>query len=435
MTPQLRAAAAVVSVLALVAAAPGCAGPCAQMKAERRALEARPAIVTDAPHARIQIPFPIANRLIADALQPPPELPVKLDRLGPLAAFIGEVRAIPREVTLAPASTPGRVRADVRVELADRNGELLTVHGSGDVAPTIERAGGDEPGSARRLVVAFDAAQLSRLEPDLGPRATEHLGEILQARLPAAVKSRIPRVIIDRVAAEVVEEAIDRAYRALRGTLLPRLREKTRIEVELPDLPVARVGLASTPQALVIDVFTPLPVRAGVTEAPPAEDAITLQLAAEAATRGANWGIANGRLPRRYTRALKPDPGGAYEPVFEWRAGDRERPLVVHMFRVVGGCAHFAVGVLPRVEVRGGEVRAWAENRKLEQADGPLALELLARTKALVERSRTKAKQRDGSLRLVVGGRELTTRLLRAEVHDDELRVALAIELGPRVDP
>ena len=426
MRPSLRIAAAAASLIALLA--PGCAGPCRTVQAERRALQARPAVLTAAPHARVQLPFAVANRLIADALVPPPELPVPLRKLGPLAAFIGEVRAIPREVKLGPGAVPGRVHAEVRVELADRTGELVTVRASGDVAPVLERAGGARDG---KLTIGFDPGQLSRLEPELGPRAAEQLGALLQARLPAAVRDRIPRVLVDRVAAQVVEEAIDYSYRVLHRTLLPRLRERTRIEVELPDVPIARVALASSPTALSLDVFTTLPVREGVGEAPPETDAIGLQLAGGTATEAANWGIASGVLPGRYTRSLKPAPDGAYVPHFEWRAGDPERPLVVHMFRVSGGCAHFAVGVQPRVEVRGDDVHAWIENRKLEQADGPLALELLARTKALVQASTSSKKKGPGSLRLTVGGREVTSRLVRAEVRGNELQLALAIAIAP----
>jgi len=425
MTPRpALAVAAAAAAIALLGTA--CAGRCRVIAAERRALEEPPAAVTSAPHARVQIPFPIANRLIADALQPPPELPVPLGRLGPLAPIIGEVRAIPREVTLGPAATPGRVRASVRVELADRTGPLLAVRATGDVAPILERAGEDG-----RLTLALDAAQLSRLEPELGPRAAEQLGALLLARLPEAVRDRTPRFVVDRVATAVVEEAIDHGYRLLRGTLLPRLRDRTRLRVELPDVPIARVELGTSPDALALDIFTTLPVRAGVAPAPPEPDAILVQIAGDTATRAANWGIAHGALPPRYTRALKPARDGAYVPHFEWRAGDRARPLVVHMFRVDGGCAHFAVGVQPRVEVVDGRVRAWTDNRQLEHADGPLVLELLARTKALVERSTSSKKQGPGSVRFAVGDREVTTRLLRAAVVGDELRAAMAIEIAP----
>ncbi|HSK03207.1 MAG TPA: hypothetical protein VK932_18270 [Kofleriaceae bacterium] len=415
---SILAAAAVVALLG-----PACGGPCRTMDAEWRALRARPAALTAAPHARVQIPFSLANRLIADSLRPPPELPMPLGRLGPLAPLVGDVRAIPREVTLGPSRTPGRVHVAVRIELADGTGPLLTVRGSGDVAPTLDRDG--------RLFLALDTAELSRLEPELGPRAAEQLGAILEGRLPAALRARTPRFVVDRVAAAVVEEAIDQGYRLLRGALLPRLRDRTRIEVELPDVPLARVAVATTPDALALDVFTTLPVRTGVAPAPPAPpDAILVQIAGDTATRAANWGIEHGALPPRYTRGMTPAADGAYVPHFEWRAGDGTRPLVVHMFRVHGGCAHFAVGVQPRVEVVGGQVRAWTAHRRLEHADGPLVLELLARTKALVERGASSSRQGPGSLRITVGGREVTTRLVRAEVAGDELRAEVAIEIA-----
>jgi hypothetical protein len=422
----LLAAAAALALLG-----PACAGPCKLMEQDRRALQAPPATLTQAPHARVQIPFAIANRLIADTLQPPPELPVPLARLGPLAQFIGDVRAIPREVTLGPAGTPGRVRASARVELADRAGELLTVRASGDIAPIFERSDSED----HRLTIAFDAAQLSKLEPDLGPRAVEQLGALLQARLPEKVRDRFPRIVVERVAAAVVEEALEQGYRLMRETMLPRLRERARIHVGVPDVPLARVELWSTQVAFAVDIFTTLPVTAGVAPAPPATDEILVQIAGDTAARAANWGIARGVLPQRYTRRLKPDRAGAYVPHFEWRPGDPDRPLVVHMFRVEGGCAHFAVGVQPHVEVRDGKVDAWTGNRRLEQADGPLVLELLARTKALVERSTSSKKQGPGSVQIAVGGRELTTRLVRAEIAGDELRAAMALAIGPAGQP
>src|SRR5262249_21161013 len=131
-------------VAALIALlGPACAsGRCKTLEAERQALQSRTGAPTQAPHARVQIPFLLANQLIADALRPPPELPVPLARLGPLAQFIGDVRAIPREITLGPSETAGRVRATARVELADRTGELLTVRASGDVAPVFEPGDG-----------------------------------------------------------------------------------------------------------------------------------------------------------------------------------------------------------------------------------------------------------------------------------------------------
>lgn len=430
MTPPIPLPRSLAAAALIVLAGPACSGPCKLMEADRQALRAHSGPVTAAPHARIQIPFATANRLIADALQPPPELPVPLARLGPLAQFIGEVRAIPREVTLGPSETPGRVRAAARVELADRTGELLTVRASGDVAPIFEPDGTDH-----RLTIAFDTAQLSRLEPELGPRAAEQLGALLLARLPEGMRDRFPRILVDRVAAAVVEEALEHGYRMMHETLLPRLRERARLRIDLPDVPLAHVDLSSTPDAFALDIFTTLPVVAGVAPAPPATGEILVQIPGDTAALAANWGIEHGVLPQRYSRKLKPDRDGAYVPHFEWRAGDPDRPMVVHMFRVEGGCAHFAVGVQPHVEVVDGKVRAWTGNQRLERADAPLVLELLARTQALVERSTSSKKQGPGSVGITIGGRRVTTRLVRAEVAGNELRAATAVDIGPAPTP
>src|SRR5205814_1878552 len=86
-----------------------------------------------------------------------------------------------------------------------------------------------------------------------------------------------------------------------------RARLRARLRIELPDVPLAHVDLSSTPAAFALDIFTTLPVAAGVAPAPPSPDAILVQIAGDTAALAANWGIEHGALPPRYTRKLKPD--------------------------------------------------------------------------------------------------------------------------------
>lgn len=403
-----------------------CGGPCKQIAADRRALLARTGPVTAAPHARIQIPFAVANSLIAAALDPPPELPLPLQQIGTFGPWLGQVRAIPRSIVVS-AGPPGRVHAEIQLAIVDRTGELFALRAQGDFAPILERTNGS---TNDRLAIALDLAQIDRVEPELGPRVTEQLGRLLEGRVRGWMRGHMPRAALDAVAETIVEQAIQRGYPLVRKVLLPRLRERTRIGLELPDLPIARVELASAPHALALDLVTALPVRTGLADPPPPDtDAITVQIAGDTAVAAANWGIANGVLPQRYTRSGKPAAGGAYVPHFEWRASDPERPLVVHMFRLHGSCAHFTVGLLPVVEVRDGRARAWTANRQLEGADATLAFELLARTKALVDRTTSSARSAPASLRFTAGDRAVATRLLRASVTARELRVALAVSI------
>src|SRR5687768_18055911 len=105
MRPGLLLVASGVSV-ALTGAA--CSSPCRAIAAEQRALRSRTGTAST-PHARVQVPYAEANRVIAEVLAEPPEVPVRVRRLGPLQPFIGELHAVPRTLVIGPAA-PGRVR-------------------------------------------------------------------------------------------------------------------------------------------------------------------------------------------------------------------------------------------------------------------------------------------------------------------------------------
>src|SRR5438094_3647883 len=198
------------TVLAMVTlATASCSGPCKRIATERQALLARSDRAPGA-HARIQVPFALANPLLAEAVRDQPEIPLQLDRLGPLAAYVPRVRALVRAVELAPAP-PGKVGFAVRVAVLDDTGELLELRGRGDATPVLAN---------NALSIGIRADQLARLVPELGPRAAASVGAELAKRLPAAVRGQVPQFVIDRVAAAAVEEMADLAYRGLRGAAL-----------------------------------------------------------------------------------------------------------------------------------------------------------------------------------------------------------------------
>jgi hypothetical protein len=399
-----------------IAAVAGCAGPCETIAAERRALEHRTAAPTKTPHARIVVPFALANRVVAAALREPPRIPVTLHQLGLFAAFAPSLVAVPRGVALVPAA-PGRVGLDVRVDLAEASDEpitapLIELRVRAEVAPELHHG--------ERLVLAFalPADQSSHIELALGDRAVEQLGAML------AERTHVPEIVAERVAKAVAEELVERGYALVQRPLLEHLGELTRIE--LPDLPVDRVDIASTADALVLGVVTTLPVREGVGPALPAGDAVTIQLAGSAAAELANWGIARKILPQRYTRSLAPAVDGVYRPYFDWRPHGAS-PFVVHLFRVEGSCAHFTSTMQPHAEVSGDQLRGWVTNKGLERADATPAFALLARVSELFGDATTPPKSTAASRRIAIGGHELRARMLRAEITDTEVRVAIGL--------
>lgn len=418
-----------VLALALVAAHAGCSGPCKQVHAEWAAVRASRPPAADA-HVRLQIPYAEANRLITSALGEELEAPLRLEALALVAPELAGLRLVAREVGLEPGP-PGRVRFTVRLELRDDQGLLLGLRAVADAAPDVEL--GEDGGSAVTLGLRPD--QLVTLEPELGARAAAALGAALVARVPSLAK--MPRFAVDRGAARAVEELVERGHDLVRGTLLGRLGELTRLRFAIPAVPVERVELTSLTApapALELAVFTALPVRAGVATAVPAAEGITVHVSGSAAAELANWAIETGHAPPRYTRKLEPKEDGPYRPHFDWRADHAERPLLVHMFALDGtGCAHFAAGARPHVEVKGGKVHARVENRKLERSIGPPLLELLADLNGFFQRSVSRTKSAAAGVTLTLGGRPVELSLTSAEVTTADVHASFSIRVAPAV--
>ena len=400
-----------------------CSGPCKETEAARLALMARKG-VAPGPHARIQLPYELANHLIAEVVKHEPELPVTFDELGPFAPYLPKLHAriLTIELGLAP---PGLVHFDARIAVSDDSGELMTFVAQTEVKPTLD---------GHTLVIALRGDSISSVKPELGATSRQRLGDEIVRRLPDAVRDHVPRLVVDHVAAKLVEQGAQQTYRLLRAALLGRLGELTAIRIALPDLPIARVDVASTQgpvPALALGVVSTLPIRAAVRE--PAVDPVATEVAVaisgSAAAELANWGVANGMLPPRYTRGLKPAPDGTYVPYFDWRTEQPDRPLVVHMFKVEDGCAHFAVGVLPHVEVTNGSLRTWVENKSLEQADASFAFEMLARIHSAFESSTSDANKLPGHVHVTIGGRDVSGSLTRAAIVDNELRLGVALDI------
>ena len=409
----------------------GCGGPCKQVRSEWDAVHARRTPAAE-PHARLQIPYAVANRLITEVIGRDLEVPFNLDALSPVLPYLSSLRAVVRSVTLEPAAA-GKVRFVIHVELVDDAGLLIGLRTHADVAPRVEL-----DGDAPVVTLAVRAEDLARLRPELGDRAGELLGSALLARVPDDLRGRVPRRVIDRIAVRIVEALTDQGYRLLRDTLLTRLGELTRLRFELPAIPISRIDLASFEDpvpTLELALVTSLPVRAGVATAVPSADLIMVHIAGSAAAELGNWGIAQGHLPPRYTRKLQPAADGPYVPHFDWRSTNAARPLLVHMFALEDGCAHFAAGAKPHVRVSDGKVFANVSNRRLEHSVGPPVLELLANVNGFFQRSVSKTKSAAASTKITLGGRQVSAEVVSAEVTASDLHVGLTLSVAPLPAP
>ena len=414
-------------LIALVAlSAAGCGSQCRDIAARRRALGE--IVRAGEPHGRLHLPFAQADRILAGTLAEQP-----LERaIGPdlvpsrLPVRLPAITARVREVRIVPAA-PGRVGMAIQIEIRDSEQELVALALRTEVKPEVVRDGG-----TTSLEIGLGAEDLVSVQPVLGPDATRKLTDALARWLPDSLRERVPRPVLERGARELARHLTGAVYKALRATLLKRLGEVTRLRLRLPDLPIASVAVRSSAEAIDVDLVTELPVKRGLGPARPtrATDPIQLRLSGSAVAAIANWAIDSGRLPRRYTRNLKPDRDGDYRPVLEWVGSSARRPLLVHIFQERDGCSYFAVGVRPEISVAGDQLVATIRDREIERVHGSAALRIAAWLKSLVSGAADATRRIAATTQIEAGGRRFDTRITRAAL-DDELILDLAVSPAP----
>jgi hypothetical protein len=411
----------ITSIVASIVAS-GCGSRCREVAAIKRELTQRTTIVLG-PHAQVQIPLTRANAFVAELLRDEPiTVPLAVPELAMVPLPIHELTATAREVQLKPAR-PDRIRFAIRVEIADAQQPITTLAIETEIEPQLVR-----DRDATELVAGFGPENLIAVRPELGQGAGHALGEMIAGWLPAAVRDRVPRMLIDRAAEQLAGYLTGEAYQVLQTTLLRRLGELTRFRVRLPELPIAKTALSSSNDALVVDIATDLPVRGGLGAAPPRDDEVEVRISGSTAAELANWAIAHGHLPPYYTRDLEPKPDGEYRPRFDYIAGDRARPVKVHVLQERGGCSYFGVGLRLQIAIVDDKLDIAMLDRFVERAHASPALEAGLWLKQLVQGSVDRSQRAAARTELAFGGRRFVTRVVRAAVVDDELRFALRFE-------
>lgn len=412
----------------LAALLAGCGSRCPEVAAVKQAVAERSA-AGPGPHAQVVIPLARANAFLAQLLRDQPlAVPVELPALGPLALPTPALTVVAREVQLRPAPLD-RLRFAIRLELDDASGPVTTLALETEVAPRLERAHG-----TTELVTGFGPDNLVAVRPELGGDAQRVLGDAVARWLPAPVRDRLPREVLDRAAGELGAYLTGAGYRLLQATLLRRLGELTRLRLRLPELPIASVTLRSAAQpveVLTVDLTTDLPVRRGLRAARAPGDEITVRIAGSTAAELSNWAVDRGYLPQHYTRGMSPSADGEFRPLFDYRAEDPARPVKIYVIQERGGCSYFQVGLRPEIRIVDGQLEVTAHDQLVERSRAAPVIEAALWLKQLVQGSVERSRRAAAYTRLTVGGRTFTTRAVRAAMDDDELAFALEISSDP----
>jgi hypothetical protein len=473
------------ALLAAATATTACGSRCKQVDRARAALRDRPAgIDPTAPTGRgadlrVTVPFARANELIADLLRDQPiTVPLAAPDLGPIEVTIPGFTATAREVHVRPgAANKIRVAMTIDIHDAPRRSEsrdsqqpnpgtspsdpqqpgpsdppaasgplIATLVLLAEVEPQLVRAPASGPGhepsasgssGSAELSIGVSAQNLLAIRPELGPDARRSLGAAVERWLPAKLRDRLPRFVVESAASKLGSYLTGAAYRALQTTLLRRTGELTRLRLRLPDVPVAKVAIRSTEQLLVVEIATDLPVRRGLAPvAEPTETEVGVTISGSAVAELANWAIDQGHAPRWYDRAIRPRPDGQYRPRFDYIAEDRAHPFKVYLFQERGGCSYFRVGVRPAITMRGDQLEATALDRSLEASAANPVVETAAWVKYFVIGSIDRSKRVVARTQLTAGNRSLATQVIGASLGgptrgDGELHFALRFTAPP----
>jgi hypothetical protein len=412
--------------MAALLAAPllGCGGNrCTQVDRVRASL-ARTGVANRGADVRVTVPYAHANGVIAGLLaQEPVSVTLEPPDLIVIPRFQTSLTATAREVHLKPG-TEGRARFQSTLEIRENDQLVTELEVTLEVKPELVRG---ETGA--HLVIGFGPQNLVSLEPKLGPGASKTLRDTATRWVPERLKGKLSGFALDAAARTLGKELTGAGWELLRGTLMKKLGDLTRMKLRLPDVPIARHQIRSTADVMMVEIETDLPVRRGLPAVgTPAIDEVGVEISGSAAAELANWAIDHGRAPQRYNRSLKPNPGGEFAPRFDYIAEDARHPLKVYSFQQRGGCSYHKVGVRAAIAVDGDRLKATAVDRDLEAQNANPVIELGAWTQYFLTGWIDRSKQVAAHTRLGFGNRTLDTRVTRAAITEGVLRFALRFE-------
>ncbi len=378
---------------------------------------------------RVVVPYARANAVIADALRDRPlVVPVESPGWASLLPGVPDIalETTVTELALRPTRTPGRVRFALHLRVTD------TTAGSGDdarigdldavieVLPSVKRT------TTTELVFGIDPQALVRAKPSLGPDTETRLRAAIEHRIPAALRGKLPSGATATAARRLAGHLLGRAWDLVRTRLGPRIGDVTTLRLRLPAVPIANLAVASTPNAVVVDIESSLPVRRGLAprSVGASPDDVEVTISGSAAAELANWAIDRGYAPTWYTRDLKPSSTGEFHPRFDYLAGDGH-PIKVYSFQDRGGCSFFRVGVEARVALDRDRLEVTAIDRDLEASAANPVIAAGAWAKFFLFGWVDQSKRVAATTRLTIGKRVLETRVVSAALANDELRFAL----------
>ena len=428
LSPRSSLTVALVAI-AVSATLAACGAPCQNIiSAQRQIHDAKTGVPDGRPHAQLRLPHNRLNVLLqsaieADAIFVEVGLPDGL----PLPKLLAEAHRI--EVRAAEDGTLG-----FYTEVLLYFGETRLLALSATVDSRTETVFKD--GQAT-LQIGFDGDSLRSVKPVYPTGAVDTVAAVIGPIIKAAGGRDIPGPLLRPIARRVMEFVTNNAFELIRDQLLSRVGEVAAMNIDMGSAPIERIETRtdrSEQPALVVDIFTTMPVHTGLSAQPATGDPISgtgrLRIAGEAIAELGNWAISEGLAPQAYDSKLRPDPNGAYVPVYAWREGNL--PLVVHAYRIEPPCSTIVIGARPEVRVEDGNITVAIVDGNVESVEGSSLVRLGVGLKNLFGGDIEKSETGAASAAFEVGGQRIRAELLEAKLENGELDLTVQLIPPPR---
>lgn len=409
---------------ALAGVLAGCAAPCKKVRDDRQAfLDRSPA--ARSPHLSLSVPFAVIDQMIAAQVGALPPVRVPMPAIagvssGALALRIERVRTRP-----AP---PGQLGFVITAALSSGKTRVLGLDIEATVTPTVDPKSGE-------VVIALEGRSIRSIAPKLDRRGARELADFVWKQLPSAARMLTSKKQIEQLAAGASEELMREAFALVKRELLDDLGEITRIELDLPDMPLAAADLSTAAEYLTIDVRTTLPVARGlggpggrVQGVHP--NVVQVRIAGPTAAELANYAMETGDIPERWNMDGEPEDDGPLYAGLAWNEAEG-KPLLLHLWSLDEDCAHVVMGATPRVSLAGEHLQLQTNDAKIERVEGPLKVRAGIWFSGLGRRSFAFVEQTAASFDFEVGGQPLSARVQSAALTGDELVLGLKLDRQP----
>jgi hypothetical protein len=398
-----------------------CAAPCKQVKNSRAAFEARTA-AAESPHLAMSVPFAVVDQLVAAQLKRLKPLRMRMPEIAGLSTGTLTVRV---ERVRAKKAPPGRLRFAITVGLSSGKRKVMNLDIDVVVTPQI-----DAPN--HEVVIAVSGKNVQSIKPRLDQNANRQLADFIWSQLPSAARMLTSKKQIAAMASGLSDELMQQAFALVKRELLDDLGEITRIELELPDLPLRRVEVQTQKRYLVLGVYTSLPVEKGVGDVLGRkkgmhENLVQLRIPGHAAAEFGNYAMELGEIPERWTLEGEASEDGPLFAALGWN-DDGKKPLAVHLWSLEKDCAHVELGATPTVAVSDRHIVLQTNDAKIEKVEGPLKVRAGIWFSGLGRRSFSFVEQTAANMEFEVGGQRLSARVHSAKLQGGELVLGLKLD-------